>query len=379
MKNVKLEDKGIHLISFDVPYPPAYGGTMDVFFKLYALHQAGIPVILHCFQYRRQAAPELKFYAKKIHYYPRIAMWKSVWSRQPAIIQSRANPELLKNLLVNDWPILFEGEHCCAFLGHKLLKERIRWVRIHNIESDYYRNLARLSTSFWKKIYYLIESFKLFNFEPDLKKATGLFSISESEIPALQKWNSNVIHLGPFHGKSIKGMPEGLGSYLLYHGNLAVEENENAAIWLLKNVTSEFPLVIAGANPGNAIQGAITSRRNTRLVTNPESSEMENLIENAQIIILPTFQSTGVKLKLVHSLYSGRHVLANSAMVNGSNLGHLCHIFENQGELNQKIADLINQPISSEIWKNRKLELEALSDSKKAEILWDWIQKGKSD
>ena len=50
----KLENKKLHLISFDVPFPANYGGVIDVFYKINSLHKIGIQVILHCFQYGRE-------------------------------------------------------------------------------------------------------------------------------------------------------------------------------------------------------------------------------------------------------------------------------------------------------------------------------------
>ncbi len=32
-----MPDKYLHIISFDIPYPPNYGGVIDVFYKLKAL------------------------------------------------------------------------------------------------------------------------------------------------------------------------------------------------------------------------------------------------------------------------------------------------------------------------------------------------------
>ena len=37
-------EKHLHIISFDVPYPANYGGVIDVFYKLKALHAEGIKI-----------------------------------------------------------------------------------------------------------------------------------------------------------------------------------------------------------------------------------------------------------------------------------------------------------------------------------------------
>ena len=47
---MKFMDKNtIHIVAFDVPYPPNYGGIVDVFFKLKTLHEMGADIIYHCF------------------------------------------------------------------------------------------------------------------------------------------------------------------------------------------------------------------------------------------------------------------------------------------------------------------------------------------
>ena len=39
----------LHIVSFDVPYPPNYGGVIDVFYKLKALFDLGIEIYFHTF------------------------------------------------------------------------------------------------------------------------------------------------------------------------------------------------------------------------------------------------------------------------------------------------------------------------------------------
>ena len=46
-----MSEVHLHIISFTIPYPPNYGGAIDVFYKIKALHSAGVKVHLHCFSY----------------------------------------------------------------------------------------------------------------------------------------------------------------------------------------------------------------------------------------------------------------------------------------------------------------------------------------
>ncbi|MGB4283887.1 MAG: hypothetical protein WBJ48_04150, partial [Bacteroidales bacterium] len=55
-------NKTLHLISFDMPYPPNYGGIIDVFYKIRALHRVGVNIILHVFDHGKASSDELKEY-----------------------------------------------------------------------------------------------------------------------------------------------------------------------------------------------------------------------------------------------------------------------------------------------------------------------------
>ena len=94
---------------------------MDVFYKLKVLHEAGIKVILHCFQYRdRQPQEALEQYCEKVYYYKRKLSPIIMLSTLPFIVASRRSSVLLKNLKKDDYPILFEGLHTCGIIDEKV-------------------------------------------------------------------------------------------------------------------------------------------------------------------------------------------------------------------------------------------------------------------
>ena len=59
-----------------------------------------------------------------------------------------------------------------------------------------------------------------------------------------------------------------------------------------------------------------------------------------------TQQPTGLKLKLLHSLFSGRFCLVNSNMVAGSGLEPVCHIADSPNEFLDKISELRTKPFT---------------------------------
>ena len=85
---------------------------------------------------------------------------------------------------------------------------------------------------------------------------------------------------------------------------------------------------------------------------------LENLIINAQIQVLYTQQATGIKLKLLKSLYNGRHCIANNKILIGTELENVCHVVEKPEEWLAKIKELENTPFSSEEIEIRKKTLE---------------------
>lgn len=366
-----MAEKHLHIVSFDVPYPPDYGGVIDVYYKIKALANLGVKIHLHCFQYGRKSAKELERICASVFYYPRKRIYTGIVSRVPYIVGSRINPDLLERLASDAYPILFEGLHTCAYLDHPILKEKTKAVRMHNVEWQYYKGLFDHSSDPFKSIYYAVESKRLQRYESVLVHANHIFAISKTETEYLKNRFSQTKLLFPFHGIASAEAPTGLGSYMIYHGNLSVPENEEAVFWLLENLESdeEFPLVVAGKKPNSKLKTALEDKAGFKLVENPGEEEMTNLIKGAHIHVLPTFQSTGVKLKLIKALFQGRFVMANPLMMEGTGLEDLCYIFKDKKELNQKVAMLREMEYSASEQELRVRQLNHYSDEKGAQFL----------
>jgi hypothetical protein len=77
-------------------------------------------------------------------------------------------------------------------------------------------------------------------------------------------------------------------------------------------------------------------------VPNPPQAEMEALIKNAQINMLVTFQATGLKLKLLNTLFNGRWMLVNKEMLAGTGLDSLCEIAGSTSEMKNRVKLLFD-------------------------------------
>ncbi|HET6766919.1 MAG TPA: glycosyltransferase family 4 protein, partial [Chitinophagaceae bacterium] len=308
-----------------------------------ALHEEGIKIKLHCFDYGRGKANELNKYCEVVYYYERARGWKAVSISMPYIVKSRANPLLLENLLKDEHPVLMEGIHCTAFLKPLLERNRKVFLRLHNVEFFYYSQLFQSERNLFKKLYFLNESMFLRQYERKLPDDLPILAVSNNDAVFYnEELDKNLTtYLPVFIPFTQLNCVEGVGTYCLYHGNLSVAENEKAAAWLLNKVFSlaKIPFIIAGKDPSKRLIRKVQRNKRASIISNPTNDELDDLIAKAQIHVLPSFNKTGIKLKLINALYNGRHCVVNEEAVEGSGLEDACHI----GATSQAIASIITQ------------------------------------
>ncbi len=313
-------------------------------------------VHLHCFQYGREASKELEAICASVRYYPRRTNKHLLFGKLPYIVSTRKVKALLENLLRDDYPILFEGLHCCGFLDDPRLKKRLKLVRTHNIEHDYYDSLATVEKHYFRKMYFKREAKKLREFEAVLKHANRILAISPADAKSLAARYENVHHVMAFHAYSDVVSETGRGKFALYHGNLEVGENNQAALFLVREVfnTLDIDLIISGNNPSAELQEAVAARANCSLKANIAPEEIDHLISSAQINVLPTFQATGIKLKLLAALFRGRHCVVNPPMVANTGLEAACVVAETALMMKLRLLDMYEKPFTAEAIQARK-------------------------
>lgn len=183
---------------------------------------------------------------------------------------------------------------------------------------------------------------------------------------------NNVRYLPSFHKDDDINILPGKGTFALYHGNLGVAENVLAAKFLIEEVFRGLatPLVIAGLNPPGKLERMIRKVPHVTLIKNPSEDKMNELIRTAQVNILVTFQKTGLKLKLLNALFSGRFCLVNPEMVAGTELAGLCESGSGAAELKKIVTTLMNRSFDENMIEKRKEALMQFhSNTKNCEIL----------
>ena len=370
----------LHIICFDIPYPPSYGGIIPVFYRIKALHALGVRITLHCFYKgeKGDTAP-LEELCEKVFYYPRKTTIRQQLSYKPYGVKSRESELLLQHLLEDETPVFFEGLVSCGLMNHPALRNRKKYFRECNVEHDYYHALGKATANLWKKLYLHIEAERLRWFEHTIRHAKAIFTLAQQDDRYFRTAYPEVetIYFPCFHGHTeILPPTDTTRPYILYHGNLSVAENEKAALYILRHIAPnvQYPFVIAGLHPSGDLQREAERHPNVTLIGSPDEPAMKELIRNARIHLLITFQSTGIKLKLLNVLFTQAHVIANPQMLEGTGLQELCCVGTNDEELIRLCNVFFSRPPGPEALSERLNRLnESYSDSKSAQIIYRTI------
>ncbi len=267
----------------------------------------------------------------------------------PYIISSRRSKDLLANLVQDDAPILFEGIHTTYYATDLSLTGRTKLLRAHNVESDYYMKLAENTHSALKQIYYSFEANRLRLYERSLTVFDHILSISEQDYANHRLMYPSVRHhlISAFHSNDRVESLTGSGAYCLYHGNLSVPENIRSAHYLATEIFNQLdvPLIIAGKNPGPIVLSL--QNRHIKVIANPDENSLQKLIQEAHIHVLPSFQQTGMKLKLLNALFAGRHCIVNDTAIE-TRLAKTVSVAVDQHAFLQQIRDLMGRPFTIE-------------------------------
>tara|TARA_R110002073_G_scaffold89852_8_gene212593 strand:- start:25021 stop:26136 length:1116 start_codon:yes stop_codon:yes gene_type:complete len=353
-------NKKLHIVSFDVPYPANYGGVIDVFYKLKALKQQGVDIVLHTYEYGRGQQPELKKHCSKVFYYPRNSFVRSYLSTDPFIVKSRASEVLIDNLNSDESPILFEGLHTTLPIITKRLKQQRTYIRTHNIEHRFYKGLSKSESNIFKRNFFKQEAKKLKRYERVLEEVDGVFSISPYEQKYfLKKYGDKCTYVPAFHNTKIYSNHKFNSKKILYHGNVLVSENVKAALFLIDTYKdSTYNLIIASSYRNKELGKEIEIYPNIEFKHLSNQEELYTLFEEAHINALPTFQKTGIKLKLLNTLYQGKFIIANDFMVEDTGLETLCERANTKEEFLEKSKTLLQKDFKDEIIKERRRVLE---------------------
>lgn len=360
----------LNIVSFDSPLPANYGGVIDVYNKIRSLKSLGCNIILHFFTSEIPSATylqELALVCNQIHYYIRDNQVTNGISTTPYIVNSRNDKRLLKNLNSNNHPILFEGLHTTYFANHKDLRNRIKILRMHNIEWDYYNQLAKNEKSIKKKLYFKTEALKLKSWEKKSSLFNHILTISPNDDNYFRRTFPAVktTLIPPFHFTDRYASKSGKGNHLLIHGDLSINDTSDNLIHMLKDHLSKLkiPVIIAGKNPNTDLIKSAEKFGHIQLIANPAFNTMKQLIEDAHINLIFSKINAGMKLKLVNALFQSRYVIANEPSIYNTGLDELVIRVDNMEDLNATIENLWNRDFDPTENAKRQKTLTHLLDN----------------
>lgn len=359
-----MSDKTLHIVSFDNPYPPNYGGVIDVFYKIKALSEIGYTLHLHCFVKEIPSEfDELKQFCKSIYFYETTQNPFHFFSALPFSVISRGNSKLGTNIAKIDAPILFEGLKTTCLVYDVRLQKHKKFLRLHNIEHNYFKGIAKSEEGFFKKMALYWESRKFKKYETILKAFDKIFTLSEFENEIAVKYCENSFYIPVFHGNERVLQLEGFGEYAIYHGDLNTSDNRKCVVFLI-DVFKKLPnqkLIIASGSNEDFVQNCIGTSANIQFVKLNDFAHLKALLEKAHISISWSFQKSGTKLKAINSLYNTRFCIINENVIDDAVVADLCVMAKNEEELMFQIESLSKKSFS-EYPKRKEILEEYMND-----------------
>ncbi|WNJ16934.1 hypothetical protein [Pontibacter sp. G13] len=340
----------LHVIAHEPPLPAIFGSRIDMFYKIKHLAATGVRIHLHYFDTEPYRMYELEDLTQSITCYPIKSLLRTLPVQYPHSVKARADQRMLEQLLMDDSPILFEGLSSTYFLSHPGFTNRKKIVRLPFIDWEFCYQLAQHEPSYLQKKFLLAESRQLQHFEGTLPYADTLLTASPKATDYYSEKFEDVEYLPIFHAQNQVTSQIGSGAFSLYHGNLSVPDNVQSCLFLIEEVFSHLPeqrLYIAGADPHPDLITAASAYQNVRLYPNPGQQELLDLQRDAHIHVLPTFQATANHVKLITSLFSGRFVLTNPAMVHQTGLESITEVATSPEEFIRMIRGFFHQEFTA--------------------------------
>ena len=102
------------------------------------------------------------------------------------------------------------------------------------------------------------------------------------------------------------------------------------------------------------------------LIDSPDDQTLFDLIRHAHINILVTEQATGLKLKLLNTLFNGRFCLVNDKMVEGLDVNGLCYVVNDQNAIRFAVGELMPRKFDAHQIERRRKNMKSFYNIEEA-------------
>lgn len=295
-----------------------------------------------------------------------------LFSRLPYNIErfwcEKFNNELISILNKHQFDmVLLEGLPLALYIG--TIRQHFMGklvMRAHNVEYRIWKGLAENTSNPVKRYYYNLLASRIKRFESScLQEYDALIPITDADSNYFKKMDyKGPLFTFPFGLDLKEYLPEinpGKIENLLFLGALDWSPNIHGLRWFvrkvwpeLKNSFPELVLHIAGRNPSRQVQEMLSA---PGVQFHGEVKDSREYLRLGQILIVPLFSGSGIRVKILEGMAAGKVILSTSFAVSGIPAENKKHLFVEDtvpGFIHQ-IGTLINKPSLAEtIIKNSR-------------------------
>lgn len=244
MPNQPKKPLKILVVSGFIPSPPIFGGAIDVWERIKGLTSLGHDVDLVVTEKvnpTQKQLDEITLHTRHFFFTRRKNQFQQLFSNLPLQFLSRKGLASIEINQVYDLVIL-ESEFCWAITLNKSISYKNIVVRVHNIESHYFKMLGKSSNSLKQKIYYKLETSKIKHLSALVfAKVDKLWFISKDDLLTVNLLNKSVFMPFPINNEVVVPT-EKKENNVVFMGSLFMQNNTFGLDWYLKNV---HPLLMA--------------------------------------------------------------------------------------------------------------------------------------
>lgn len=337
----------ITMICFVLPYPPNFGGRVDMWRRIKAFSSIGVELqLVSWFQEHPEPEDmaEMQKYCKKIYLIPFkytifflvrriIDLFTYPLEVTSRIVRGQEFSRLLSEVRSFGPDVIWldgiHGGYIATKLSEKLQIPLL--TRSHNIEHLYYRRLLASTIDFKSKLQRYLSVSHLETLEKNLlKNSVFFYDISADD---LKYWQSqgftNGRYLPPFvefeEDNKFLSKDNVINHDTMYDiaylGNLYVDNNVASIIWFITQVLpiirSKLPkikVLIAGLNPVTKIR-QLCEAEGVYLGINPVSSG--EIYKSGRVLINPVLSGSGVSIKSVEMLVYNKPIVSTTQGISG--------------------------------------------------------------
>ena len=276
------------------------------------------------------------------------------------------------NKIIYDYDVVF----CDHYVMFQYIPEDFKGKIIlhqHNCEYLIWKRYAGIEKSIPKKLALLNQAYRIKKYEQEICKKAAIILAAPNDIDELIKIGADknkfyeTYHLGDDDLLSEPNLVfEKTEKQLLYIGTLSWEANVDGLIWFLNEIWEkitqkhqDLKLYIVGKNPDARLQAF--AAKDKRIILTGFVEQVEPYFSKSRVFITPLRFGSGIKVKVINSLYRGIPTVTTSIGTEGLRVKDDEHIFikDNPTDFANAVGILLT---NKEIWEKFSTNSRAIAN-----------------